>query len=101
MQTALRDPKVWLWDLPGDPVVKTLALPMQGPLVQSLVRELRFHMPHSVVKKKKKKKRAVKGRLQDDGIGPCSVKSPSIPTSLQIRGVCKSMEAPGLCSTRR
>ena len=49
MQTALRDPKVWLWDLPGDPVVKTLALPMQGPLVQSLVRELRFYMPQPKV----------------------------------------------------
>ena len=34
-------------------MVKT-ALPMQGALVQSLVRELRSHMPHGMAKKKKK-----------------------------------------------
>ena len=51
MKTALTDPKVWLWDLPGGPGVKTFALPMQGPLVQSLVRELRFHMPHSTAER--------------------------------------------------
>ena len=32
-------------DSPGGPVVKT-ALPVQGAWVQSLVWELRFHMPH-------------------------------------------------------
>ena len=54
MKTALTDPKVWLWDLPGGPGVKTFALPMQGPLVQSLVRELRFHKLRGAAKKKKK-----------------------------------------------
>ena len=39
--------------LPDGPVVKTL-LPLQGARVQSLVRELRSHMPSSVAKKKKK-----------------------------------------------
>ena len=37
-------------DFPGGPMVKT-ALPMQGPRVQSLVRELRSHMPHGQRKK--------------------------------------------------
>lgn len=50
-------------------------------------------MPHGVVKKKIFFLRAVKGRLQDDGISPCSVKAPSTPTAPQIRGVCKSVEA--------
>ena len=31
------------------------ALPLQGARVQSLVRELRSHMAHSMAKKKKKK----------------------------------------------
>ena len=38
-------------DFPGSPVVKT-TLPTQGPWVQSLVGELRSHMPHSMAKKK-------------------------------------------------
>ena len=40
--------------LPDGPVVKTL-LPLQGARVQSLVRDLRSHMPSSVAKKKKKR----------------------------------------------
>ena len=31
---------------PGDPVVRTLALSLLGPWVQSLVRELKSHKPH-------------------------------------------------------
>ena len=33
------------WDFPGGPVVKTLHFPMQDVWVQSLVRELRSHIP--------------------------------------------------------
>ena len=36
---------------PGGPEIGTL-LPVQGTQVRSLVRELRFHKPHSVAKKK-------------------------------------------------
>ena len=48
-------------DFPGSQVVKTV-LPVQGIWVQSLVRELRSHMPRSKAKKyikiiKKKKER--------------------------------------------
>ena len=39
-----------LRDLPGGPVVKTG--PMQGVKVQSLVREIRSHMPCGTAKKK-------------------------------------------------
>ena len=42
-------------DFPGVPVVKTL-LPLQRAQVQSLVGELKSHMPHSVVKQNKTKK---------------------------------------------
>ena len=37
-------------DFPGGPVVKTV-LPLQGARVQSLVMELKFHMPHGVAKR--------------------------------------------------
>ena len=40
-------------DFPGGPAVKTV-LPLQGTWVQSLVGELRSHMPRSTAKKKKK-----------------------------------------------
>ena len=39
--------------LPGHPVVRTLRFHCQGPLVQSLVRELRSCKPQGTVKKKK------------------------------------------------
>ena len=41
-----------LRDFPGSPVIKT-ALPLQGTRVQSLVGELRSHMPHGMAKKTK------------------------------------------------
>ena len=44
-------------DFPGGPVVET-ALPVQGAEVQSLVRELTFHMPWYAAKKVKKKKKS-------------------------------------------
>ena len=51
----------WFRDLPGSPVVKTV-LPLQGALVQSLVRELRSHMlRYGQLKKKKKKRKAKTG----------------------------------------
>ena len=42
-----------IWDLPGCPVVRTPRLTLQGPWVQSLVRELRIYMPHGVANKKR------------------------------------------------
>ena len=52
--------KVYLWDFPGSPVVKT---PPSNAVragrvvrVQSLVKELRVHMPHGVAKRLDKKK---------------------------------------------
>ena len=42
-------------DFPGGPVAKT-ALPMQGVQVQSLVVELRSHMPRGTARKNKKQK---------------------------------------------
>ena len=36
--------------MPGGPAVKTLALPVQGTWVQSLVGELRPHMPQGIGK---------------------------------------------------
>ena len=41
-------------EFPGGPVVKKPLLPMQGVQVQSLVRELRSHVPWGVAKKQKK-----------------------------------------------
>ena len=38
-------------DFPGGPVVRLSELPMQGAHVQSLVGELRSHMPNGVAKK--------------------------------------------------
>ena len=42
------------WDFPGGPVVNTV-LPLQRALVQSLIRELRSHMPDVAAKKRKEK----------------------------------------------
>ena len=42
-------------DFPSGSVVKTPKLPMQGPQVQSLVGEVRSHMPCGVAKKKSPK----------------------------------------------
>ena len=45
-------PKIYVWKYPGVPVVNT-ALLVQGAQVQSLAKELRFHILHSTAKKKK------------------------------------------------
>ena len=42
-------------DLPCGPAVKKPLLPMQGVQVQSLLRELRSHVPWDVAKKKQMK----------------------------------------------
>ena len=42
-------------DFPGSPSGQDPTLPTQGTRVQSLLRELRSHMLHTVIKKKKKK----------------------------------------------
>ena len=44
-------------DFPGSPVVKIPRFHLQGAQVQSLVSELRSHIPHGRAKKKKKKKK--------------------------------------------
>ena len=41
-----------LWDFPGCPMVKPLGFQGRGVQVQSLVRELRSHMPYGMAKKK-------------------------------------------------
>ena len=43
-----------LREFPGGPVVKTTHFECGGARVQSLVRELRFYMPHGTVKKENK-----------------------------------------------
>ena len=43
-------------DFPGSPVVKTLCFQQRGLRVQSLVRELRFYMPHDVEKKRERER---------------------------------------------
>ena len=55
LQAFKRIQKRHIRDFLGGPVVKTL-LPMKGVRVQSLVREIRSHMPHGKAEKKKEKK---------------------------------------------
>ena len=43
LQKIMRE-KHRCWDFPGGPVVKTPVLPLQGPWVRSLIRELRCHI---------------------------------------------------------
>ena len=45
---------VWIWKFPGSPVVRTQCFYCRGR-VQSLIRELRSHMPGGVAKKVGKK----------------------------------------------
>ena len=52
LSTQHNAPKIYVWKYPGVPVVNT-ALLVQGAQVQSLAKELRFHILHSTAKKKK------------------------------------------------
>ena len=52
--------KKGVYDFLGNPVVKKdLMLPLQGIWAQSLVRELRLHMPRGVAKNKKRRRQCL------------------------------------------
>ena len=63
-QLTLLEEKVW--DFPGDPVIKTLSFHCRECkfhpwLVQSLVRELRCHVPCSLAEKREREREREKG----------------------------------------